>query len=208
MKKPWQIHPDLLADRLTVVANLLAATRSTAVDEHRPEAGDGPWSLNCRVYERSLYTVAKATEEHDWLHIVDWTGLHFVFSVGIVPVKFYHGDHEDTAEPRRLRRSFPEKKQLQAAFDFVPAPEMEPVLRLVVETDDDGRAENIFLVELDVNGEPHNPWDIPFNTAAPTIALDEFRKEGVELPSPKVGEEPTADHGDVAAEDDSDAEAK
>ena len=204
MKKPWQIHPDLLPERLSTVAGLIASVRSVCVDEHRPEAGDGAWGLGCRVYERTIRALANASGGHDWLEVVEWAGLQFVFAIGAVPFKFYRGEHDDTADPRRLRQSHPELYAQQRAFDFVPEPDVEPVLRIVVETNDDGRASSIFLVQLDSEGEPHNPWEIPF-TAPVSVALDEFRKEGVELPAPAVGDEPRRD---VAADEEADAEAK
>jgi hypothetical protein len=192
MKKPWQIHPSLTAERLTIVAEILANVRSDAVLEHRSNKGDTSWGLGCRVYERSLFALDETIDsgKHPWLTLVEKSGLHYVFAIGGVPIRFYHGDHEDPADPRRLRRRQPELYAQQNAFEFVPEPVMEPVLRVVVETDSEGQADSIFLVQLDEEAEVHNPWPIPFQKTA--IVLNEFLKAGVELPPPVVGEQPPA----------------
>jgi len=186
MKKPWQIHPDLTAERLGIVAELLSGVRNQAITEHAPPRGDTNWGLGCRVYERSMFAVEQAVSDHAFLGVVDKQGLHFVFSIGVVPVRFYRGDHEDEADPRRLRRHDPELHAQQVAFDFVPEPKAEAALRLIVETDDAGRATEIFIVQFGEDGKPYNPWSIPFNRTM--VAIDEFRKEGVPLQAPTVGE--------------------
>jgi hypothetical protein len=83
---------------------------------------------------------------------------------------------------------------------------MEPILRMVVETDSNGQAEEIFLVQLDEEAEPHNPWSIPFQRT--TISLNEFRKEGVEIAPPTVGDQPPATDADNEDEAEEDQKAK
>jgi hypothetical protein len=128
--------------------------------------------------------------------------LHFVFQIGRVPVRFYHGDAE-RQNTRSAQRRLPELQAQQAAFDFKDDYDLADWRwRIVVETHPDGTVMREVMVQLDERGNPKNPWPIPDDDSiAHLAAVIPLRKEGVDLPPPEV--KPKADkHVDVARPDD------
>jgi len=157
--KPWNIHPGLTVERLQTVGNVIRSARHSAVTSYEPEKGDDPWSLGCVAYARTRSAISKATEKYEWLKVVE-AGLHFVFSVGGVPLRFYHGDSESPPD-RSLRRNFPEIKAQQLALEFIKVPLTSGIFRIAVETDERGEATSLTLVLVDAVGEPQDSWPIP-----------------------------------------------
>lgn len=193
---PWQIHPGLTEERLKFVARLISTIRADTVALHDPDGGDGAWSLGCRAYERTCFGIKKAAEnaEHsDWLSMVDQRGLHFVFSVGGVPFRFYKTDDpEENVAPRTLRRFFPELRAQQLAFfDASEVPASDLFFRLAVETEADGRAAGITFVQVDGAGTIYAAWPIPLDGAGAEPLST--RRVGVTLPPPQVGPARVAD---------------
>jgi hypothetical protein len=196
---PWEIHPDLELERLRIVATLIAEVRRKALLRHEPSEGDGAWSLGCVAYQRTMFLLERGSQEYTWLRIVERRGLYFVFSIGAVPIRFYRGDHDNHVEERRLVRHYLELRQHQEAFFFAPPPEMDRILRLAIETGDSGQVSNVVLVQVDSDGNTHNPFFIPLADAAAIRLFAEARKEGIQLSPPSVGEakpaEPAAESG-------------
>src|SRR5690349_13440733 len=118
--QPWDVHPGLTAERLSHVARTIRQVRAETLALHDPANGDSAWSLGCRAYSRTCHGIRKSSEDpacSDWLSIVDQTGLHFVFAIGGVPLRFYKTeDAEEEIAPRTLRRFFPELRAQQLAF--------------------------------------------------------------------------------------------
>jgi hypothetical protein len=188
---PWEVHPDLAADRLTVLAELIAAARGDVVAAHNPEIGDDEWVLGCRGFQASRYriTQAAASGEYPWLTIDD-PSRHYVFKVGKVPVRFYRGEPEDP-NTRTKRQSFPELAQLSLAFPEENVRELRDlVYRLAVETDFDGQVAMISFVGL-VGESIFVNWRIPLDPTAATVTVMKPRAPGVVLAPPMV-EEPGA----------------
>lgn len=181
---PWTIHPSLTADRLSKIAQLIKQVRHDAVLQHEPSKGDNPWSLGCRAYARICHAIAEKVKEGtwNWLSIVEDKGLRFVFAIGGVPFRFYKGD-PDERNPRTLRLRYPEIRAQQLALEFYSRLQLEMVFRLAVEIDDLGEVESVTVVQLDEDGEPHNPWPIPLDD---NVAVAPIRppREAVELPHP------------------------
>jgi hypothetical protein len=187
---PWESHPALTADRLQAVAHVIAEVRHNAVDAHEDDRGDTSWGLGCRSHERTMYAISTlaGTPGFEWLSVVE-PGLHFVFAIGGVPIRFYRGeaDHPPT---RSLRRNYPEIQASQLSFD---APGIHVVKatkhmwRLAIETDADGRVFRIVAVAVSDDGAISSTWDVPL-TSPVRVVVDAGTppREARELPPPVV----------------------
>ena len=177
---PSKLHPSLTKERLGILANLIRSARHDVVLLHEPNKGDTPWSLGCRAYARACHAIAQAAQFRygEWLRVIEGDGLHFVFTIGGVPLRFYRGLMEET-NPRYRLRKLPEIAAQQRAFAFMQDPAFqEMVLRLNYQTDSQGDIDRISLVRLDSRGNPHHLYDIP---------IEQFKKEPVPIKSPRDG---------------------
>lgn len=188
LKMPWDYHADLSADRLQLVAKILRDVRRDALALHDPAAGDTSWSLGCRVYARSTEMLVRAsTLLWPWLKIVQ-ANLEFIFQVGLVPLRFFHGD-STRPELGRLRAVGLEVKQLEFAFGDAKG---DLVWRLIVETNIAGEAGDIVLIGSNPEGQIACNYPIPalddgVHLFGPRRAAG---KPGVELPPPIVRARP------------------
>jgi hypothetical protein len=172
---PWLTYPGLTLDRLTAVGDLIRTARTEAVDDHNPVKGETNWSLGCRQYERTTFTLTWAQQELPWLRVAsgDKGGpVHFVMCIGIHPVRFYRGDPDDV--PQRYRQpSIPElieQQQALALDDAIPA---NRSLRIAIQNDPEGRPLIISLIDIDdTTGETINRFTIP--SAATAAEVVEF----------------------------------
>ena len=183
----WEIAPALTQERMSIIAGLLARVRQDALATHEPNKGDSNWVLGCRVYGRSCNHIMAAAAMHDWLGIIDNT-LHFVFTVGGVPVRFGHGDPE---QPRaRLLRRYPEEIEAQqSVFDF-GSDLIESRWRLIVETDSETLAvDRIVLIQATGEGAVINSWGLQPESVPPDLSK---RAAPVPLASPTVRLKPHA----------------
>lgn len=166
-----------------LVASLIREARQSAVICYEPEKGDVAWSLGCVAYVRSIRAIAEAAQEHEeWLRVIE-PGLHFVFAVGGVPLRFYRGE-PGTPPVKSLRRHFPEIEAQQLAFGFHPR-KADGVLRLAVATNERGEASSVTLVLVDQAGKPIDSWRIPFGEGVVTRLYEP--KEAVDVGPPSVG---------------------
>lgn len=182
---PWEIHQDLMRDRLALIAGLIALGRSEALERYEPDVGDNPWTLGCRAYAFAKHQILKAVDEgkHAWLQIVDG-GQQFTFRVGAIPIRFYRGP-ADEPHQRTLQQAFPELKQLALALG--EGRDLRGMIfRLAVETDIDGEiTQIIFLGFRGASVECY--WPIPLSSVATVVQpLQESKAEGVPLPPPTV----------------------
>lgn len=182
--KPWEIHNELQEDRLVSLANMIKQVRHEAILVHEPTKGDTNWGLGCRVHERTCYIIKEASDFHPWLDVID-PSLHFVFSVGGVPIRFYRGEAE-SPNPRHLSRRYPEIEAQQFAFEF-HLENRQWLWRMAIETDNDGEVMRIVMVQVSESGDIKNQWDIPMTGNVPIMTPIHHRKrEGVELEPPVI----------------------
>jgi len=191
---PWDIHPALAPERLAFVARLMRAVRAEAVDGHEAEKGDTAWGLGCRAHERTLFAITNAASgiASDWLSVIE-PGLHFVFGIGTVPVRFYRGEAE-SPPTRSLKRNYPEiAAQRQMAFTLpgFAAPtraedDKEYVWRIAIETDVDGCVSRIVLVEVADDLSTRTIYEIPETSIGYVASTEPQRREGKTLPPPRV----------------------
>lgn len=184
-RKPWEVHSDLGEDRLKTVARLLAEVRNEARDEYDPEKGDGPWNLGCTAFSRSCSRLIQASDGFEWLSIVD-PRFRFVFSIGKVPVRFYHGV---AVSPRSnlLVRSDLELLWEQEVMEFVDEWEQGWRWVVAVETDAEGYVAQVVIVQVNELKETRNAWSIPYEGTVSVLASLGKVKAPVKLPPAAVG---------------------
>lgn len=192
---PWDHHPDLTADRLIAIGNLIRQARGDALDRHNPDIGDDGWTLGCSAYKFCCFRIIQASggAAEAWLSITD-PSLQFIFAIGTVPVRFYRGYAEEPTS-KTCHVSYPELNQLALAFPNEGDAQL--LYRFAVETDFDGSITAIKFVGLH-GTTPAFCWEVPHESATiipfPPIGIAE---EGVELPAPQVGV-PGEDQEEVA----------
>jgi hypothetical protein len=182
---PWDFHSDLTAERLVIVAGLIADGRRAAVERFDETAGDNGWTLGCRAFQFGRARILRAVDggDYPWLTAIDRT-LQLIFKIGEVPVRIYRGEADEPTE-RTLRQSLSELRQLSLLFDERDEGH-DLVYRFAVETDMDGDALAVKFVGLRGESAILN-WDIPLGgemRATPAVGLP--ATESVELPAPTV----------------------
>lgn len=184
--KPWEYHPELTPDRLTIIAQLIEEGRSRAVARHDPSDGDNGWLLGCSAYCKSVFQIKQAagTSGYDWLSVVD-EGNEFQFGVGGITLRFRR---DNPSGPREKISTPTQFEQLQ--LDLEPdAPTAGMIYRIIVTADADGSLLSADFVAFRA-GIPEATWHIPLSDSAPPIVvLDGTRPEGRELDAPVVGDQ-------------------
>lgn len=183
-KTPWNAHPELTAERLIIVAELLRDVRHEALPYHEPDKGDSNWGLGTRVSERTWYAVRDAANQYPWLRIIN-PSRHFVFSIGGVPFRFYRGLPEKP-NARVLARQYPEIRQHQVAFKFFED-NTEYFWRLAVETDIFGAVIRIVVAQMSEQGDVKMKWEVPLIGKISALgAVSRNKSEGVEQAPPAI----------------------
>jgi hypothetical protein len=143
---------------MQLIAKILRDTRNNALKEYKPNDGDGRWSLGCRIYERTANMISAAAEDGllPWLTVIE-PPLEFVFGVGDVPVRFYKGD-ADAAPGNHLKCAISEQMALGLVFKDS---KVHLIWRFVVETNDAGEAETIYLLGLTNAGVVECKYEVP-----------------------------------------------
>lgn len=186
---PWDIHPALTADRLTVCARLLAAARRDAIAMASYEFGDDPWSVGCRAYSFGRSRLARTAREgqYNWLGILDDTH-HFIFLIEGVPIRFYRG-LADEPSSRTLRQARDEADQLNLALGGCA--EAELIFRLALEAASAGEVQRVvFLALRRGNGRAECFWPVPLTQ--PHSASTAVKATQLKL-LPDDGPEPSSD---------------
>jgi hypothetical protein len=189
-------YPGLVVDRLLVAGDIVRVAREGACEDHRPEKGEGPWSLGVSGYERTNAALTLASQEYPWLVVTNGAGggpVQFVFTIAGHPVRVCRGD-ADEVPPRYQHPCLPE------LFDMEGVPDDTPVgrfLRLVVENAPDGSPLHIYLHEMDEEtGQPVRSYLIPqvahsttvtefMPPSEPPVMLPPVEAEPIEAEEPK-----------------------
>lgn len=181
--KPWEIEPRLQMECLCALARIIRDVRHEALQQYNPDEGDGPWSLGCRVYERTINIVERRAQKLSWLDCIRKESLYFVMLVNGVPLRFYTGK-ADEPSARTLRQRFPEMAVRQLALPF---DQREWLWRLAVETEDDGSVFQIILAQYDENGNFRYPWQVPISEPIPSItSVNDERRAAAVLDKPTL----------------------
>jgi hypothetical protein len=183
--KPWDFHRDLTEERLVEIARILIGVWRQAVTEHAPERGDDWWVLCCRCYQRSTFAIASATERFGWLEVLDPSRC-FHFTIGEVPVRFYHGE-PSAPNQRTLRQHRPELRQRQLVLglghQWIGS---DTFWRIAIETNDEGEVSAIFLVQCSPSGAVLWSWQIPTNDPIASMPPVAPPTAPIVLPRPAV----------------------
>jgi hypothetical protein len=95
--------------------------------------------------------------------------LRFTFTIGSVPIRFYHGDPDDPPK-RYLSRTFAEFHQQSLALEFSGSKVLGSVFRMAYELDVQGNVSAISLVRLDdETGETIGTYHIPTDLSVANI---------------------------------------
>lgn len=193
LKKPWEIDKRLAKPCICEVGKIIKHVRHKTISLHDPDNGDGPWSLGCRIYERTINTFVEKSKILDWLGYIK-DNLYFVVLVNGVPIRFYRGTVEEPTN-RTLRRLSPERKATQLLFDFE---EPEWFWRIVVDTELNGEVLRLVLAQFDEMGGHQNPWEIPISRPVAVMTpVDSIRRESVVLDKPNVSPRKQKEVGDI-----------
>jgi hypothetical protein len=189
---PWDIHPGLTPERLQVIAALLRRVRDTAVDGYSILDGDGPWSLGCTIYERSLNALRRldaSGEYAEWFSLIENEPLRVVFGLERYPLRFFRGEAGDDPPAHQLKRHAEEIEAAQLAlslYDEPPAPADDGVSRLVVEESDDQRTARVVFVHCRIDGTAICLWEIPLDGSHGILPIGSAPAP-VDLGPPMVG---------------------
>lgn len=185
--EPWTKYPDLTAERLSIIANLLRAVRHDAVLAHEPTKGDTNWGLGTRVYERTCFTLQSIAPKYpEWLKILpEIKGLQFSFAIGTVPFRFYRGKPDEPPDRYNIR-TFGELHYLQMCLQIEGLRPVDNILRLAVETSPATlEVSTVTVVEVDDAGNPLAVYAIPL-AQPPASNITIMQAKPVELEPPQI----------------------
>lgn len=183
-----------MAERLTIVAQLIADGRQAAIELFDEEAGDNGWTLGCRAFQFGRARILRTADsgEYPWLDVIDRT-LQLIFKIGDVPVRIYRGDADEPTD-RTMRQSLNELKQLSLLFDGQDEGRAL-AYRFAIETDIDGSVLAVKFVGLRGKTAVLN-WDVPLDLAASAPGtVGRAATESIELTAPLVGVRGIVDKG-------------
>lgn len=161
---------------------VLREARYRSLALHDPLAGDNNWSLGCRIYARSCNALLEASRQWDWLGIVE-EGQQFIFRIGAVPVRFFHGDSESPTN-RNLEVAPVEALQIEMCYGDN---RVDLIWRIAVETNQVGEVRRIVLIGAHSAGGIDIHFPIPVNEKLGVFAPPKpSGKRGVQLPPATV----------------------
>lgn len=182
-EKPWDVHPDLSEDRLHIISRVITKTRKEALELYEPVNGDGPWSLECRIYERTMNGFLAAAKEHPWLRCHK-KNLYFLVLVGKVPIRFKRRDFEKAAT-MDIRLLQPEIMAHQLAFDY---DQSAWYWRVFIETDENRDILRLVLAQITEAGDTRNDYNIPVSEFVSLAApVRSTMREPATVEKPKLG---------------------
>jgi len=180
-QQPWEIEPNLQKEYLCQLGHIIRDVRQGVLDLHDPADGDGPWSLGCRAYERTINVLERLAETLPWLKVIRKQSLYFLILVDGVPLRVYKGRF-DNPPGRTLRKDYPELRFRQLSFD-----QREWMWRIAVEPDYDGSLLRITVAQYDEKGNFRNLWEMPLTESIPAItSLTETRADSIILEKPSL----------------------
>lgn len=189
---PSEIHADATPDRLIVIAELIKKGRDNAVERHEPNIGDDGWILGSRAYKCSCHQIETASEELDWLEILD-SKLEFQFKIGSMNMRFKKDD-VDSLSKKASKPTLFEQPELFSASE-IAAPR---IFRIIVDADEEGRLLSAYFVSV-VGSNIDYKWLIPLQDGYGAVSdISPTMPVGPDLPAPEVGP-PSIDEDSIVA---------
>lgn len=149
-KRPWDVNPALDEASLRALGLRVLQIRESAFAQHDPSQGDGPWSLGCRAYERTVNVLEQDARGNrfPFLSVKRYAPLDFAMLVNGTPIRLYRGEPENPPM-KHLEAAVWEQMQLFSARTRASAP--DEAWMAAVQTDAEGRgvAVTFFLGDFD-----------------------------------------------------------
>jgi hypothetical protein len=188
---PFADYPELKEEYLSIVADIIRQARKEALRRYDAAHGDDSWSHGVRAFAWSKFALTEGTKEYPWLTSLDAVPrLRATFAIGGRPFRFYRGMPE---EPpcRYLTRTFAEIRQFQMVLKFDGVRSLDKILRIAVETNDQGETTNVTLVEVDKRERVTNSYLIPLAIAETNVVPAQAPAVDVQPPTvvPKRSEQ-------------------
>lgn len=164
--QPSDLHPEFTPERLIHIAGVIRRARRAVITDVYNSQLDSRWSIGCLAFQRIANTIVLNSKEETvttWLGVVT-NGLHFVFSIGGVPVRFYRGAFDKPAPTGQTQLNEHELRAFQLAFEGMLTRESKDrCFRILYETDNETLlVSRIYFVELDKHtNEVVFAWRIP-----------------------------------------------
>jgi hypothetical protein len=179
--KPWELNPELTEDRLKLIGKTIKEIRNKAISLYDPEEGDAPWSLGCRVYDRTINMLPKLINE-SWFGYVK-SNLYFVMLIEGTPIRFYRGNAECPPGRTLVRNSLERQHYQMGLF----GDDNEWFWRIAVETDHDYQTLRITIAQYNDVGDFKNLYEIPIDEPIATvISVTDRKPKAVDLGKPEV----------------------
>jgi len=181
---PFADYSELKEEYLSTVADIIRQARSEALKRYDPAHGDDSWSHGVRAFAWSKFALTEGTKEYPWLTSLDAVPrLRATFAICGRPFRFYRGMPEEPPS-RYLTRTFAEIRQFQLVLKFDEARSLDKILRIAVETDEQGETTAVTLVEVDKRGRVTNSYLIPLAVAKTNVVP--AQAPGVDVRPPLV----------------------
>ncbi len=171
-------HEDLKLFRLIKAGGILRKVWRRVSELHEPDAGDTMWSLSCRAFVRSGREFSLAQQDWPWLSIVERRKMQWILSIGIIPVRFYHGTA--TEVPSRYSAAADLEAAIQGVLNLDNRIKPGILLRLVTETDSKGLPLAVKLIE----------YEEASDTVLNTVTIPEAGESGRVTTFPQVQPKP------------------
>jgi hypothetical protein len=200
---PWEISPGLSQQRLQQLALIIDRVRADALEDHRPEKGDDPWTFGCMCYRRTVFAVDQFARSGDapWLE-ADVEGLRCTLFLEGEPIKFYRGDPESPSD-KFLTNGFDaavRQGKLKFYEDELASEAHGWFWLLTIQTQADGTVLQVWLLQVNRNGETRVQYPISIADPLPVVtSLLDNHREGADLPPPAV--QPKTAHEATEADD-------
>jgi len=158
--KPWERESSLEENRLLALAGLIMLISDECTDLHDEEAGDGAFSLGCRIYQRICTRLLRlsASGEWPWLRVRSIRNeLEIALMVGSCLLRYYRGDPKNPTN-RQLARA--EEIQMHLFRKSVNDTEAAFNWFIVLEKGAAGTARRVVIQQANSDGEIRYPWII------------------------------------------------
>jgi hypothetical protein len=162
---PCTDYPELRHEYLSIIAGIIRQARKNTLELYDAAGGDDPWSHGCRASVRSVFALKQASKNYPWLTVVqEEHPRRATFAVRGRPFRFYRGIPEEPPT-NYLSTTFAEIRQLQWVLKLDGLRPIDKILRIAVETNQEGETTGITLVEVDEVGNVTNSYAIPLAIA-------------------------------------------
>lgn len=199
------IHSDITPKRLSYIARLVLRVWRKARKTHRPKEGDSMWGFGTKFHERMCHALRVAAKRFNWLRVIE-KRLHFVFTIGAVPFRFYRGYANRPKKNYLLRRVREKEQQVLAGVDI------DWCCRIAIESGEVDKAPRVILVQHSVStGEVRNAWHVDSDgktlSEAPAPLVKEpsnqlsFAREPAIQPKPQIAIKPAAERKTSASDE-------